>query len=404
MTTVLASAPFSGAGSTALKDYAAPVGFGKFSLGGLASGLHVDVTGGVAVVNTSGGFTDGAWNDTDVVHDLFEMYADMMRANDSTTTQFQAIICRSNGLSGTNEDHVDIQWERVDDSTVQLHIKRINQNTVQQDQTVNASFVWAKGTWMRLGCFVQGSKVWLFTEPQGGGARTVHGSLVLSGTGGDFNDTSHMRFGLRCIEKPHQWDNFTVTQLPLAFTVQPSQTVAGVAVSAAPKITLMDTALGTVIDTYAGSVAVAIGTNPGSGTLSGTTPVSAASGVATFSDLSINKSGIGYTLVASASGVDDGTSAGFTIIGAAIASASISTQPPATRPAGLTFTVGVTAFDAFGNVATYSGAVSIAIQTNPAGGTLGGTLTRNAVAGVATFNDLTIDNAGTGYVLRATAA
>ena len=41
---------------------------------------------------------------------------------------------------------------------------------------------------------------------------------------------------------------------------------------------------------------MAIGTNPGGGTLSGTTTVAAVAGVATFSNLSINKAGTGYTL------------------------------------------------------------------------------------------------------------
>src|SRR5262249_36954636 len=44
-------------------------------------------------------------------------------------------------------------------------------------------------------------------------------------------------------------------------------------------------------------VAMAIGTNPAGGILSGTTPkVTTAGGVATFADLSIDKAGTGYTL------------------------------------------------------------------------------------------------------------
>ena len=49
---------------------------------------------------------------------------------------------------------------------------------------------------------------------------------------------------------------------------------------------------------------MAIGTNPGGGTLSGTNPVAAVSGVATFANLSIDKAGNGYTLTASAGGPD----------------------------------------------------------------------------------------------------
>lgn len=54
----------------------------------------------------------------------------------------------------------------------------------------------------------------------------------------------------------------------------------------------------------------------------------------------------------------------------------------------------------------YSGPVTIALKagTGTAGAVLSGTLTVNAVAGVATFTDLAIDVPGTGYVLTATAA
>ena len=59
--------------------------------------------------------------------------------------------------------------------------------------------------------------------------------------------------------------------------------------------------------------------------------------------------------------------------------------------------------DGFGNTVTGSTAqVTIAIGTNPANGTLSGTLTRTAVAGIATFDDLSIGQPGTGYTLIAT--
>jgi hypothetical protein len=45
----------------------------------------------------------------------------------------------------------------------------------------------------------------------------------------------------------------------------------------------------------------------------------------------------------------------------------------------------------------------IAPGTGAAGAVLGGTLTRAAIGGIATFDDLTVDEAGTGYTLTATA-
>jgi hypothetical protein len=67
----------------------------------------------------------------------------------------------------------------------------------------------------------------------------------------------------------------------------------------------------------------------------------------------------------------------------------------------------VTAFDEFGNVATaFAGDVTMAIANDGSilkNATLGGTKVIAAVAGVATFNDLTIDQLGTGYQLGASA-
>jgi hypothetical protein len=63
------------------------------------------------------------------------------------------------------------------------------------------------------------------------------------------------------------------------------------------------------------TITVAIGSNPGSGSLSGTVTVHASAGVASFSDLSISKPGIGYTLTANSPGITSATSAYFTIWG-----------------------------------------------------------------------------------------
>ncbi len=61
--------------------------------------------------------------------------------------------------------------------------------------------------------------------------------------------------------------------------------------------------------------------------------------------------------------------------------------------------------DAAGNTATSATlSVTVAIDSNPAGGTLSGTKTVAAVGGVATFANLSIDKAKTGYTLTATVA
>src|SRR5204863_1789785 len=92
----------------------------------------------------------------------------------------------------------------------------------------------------------------------------------------------------------------TATQL--VFGTQPGTTVAGQQITPAVKVRALD-ALGNVATGFTGAIAVALGSNPGSATLSGTTPVAAVGGVASFGDLSVNKTGTGYTLTARASGV-----------------------------------------------------------------------------------------------------
>ena len=60
-------------------------------------------------------------------------------------------------------------------------------------------------------------------------------------------------------------------------------------------------------------VTIVIGTNPGGGTLGGTTTLNAVNAVATFANLTIDRPGTGYTLTATAPGVIGAATAKFTI-------------------------------------------------------------------------------------------
>src|SRR5205814_1637914 len=127
-------------------------------------------------------------------------------------------------------------------------------------------------------------------------------------------------------------------------------------------------------------------------------------GVATFSGLSIDKAGTGYTLTATGAGST--TSAAFNITAGAATQPVVSVQPSTTTAgAAITPAVQVTAQDASGNTATgFTGNVTVAIGTDPSSGTLSRTRPVAALAGVATFSGLSIDKAGTGYTLSATGA
>ncbi|HEY4308398.1 MAG TPA: hypothetical protein VGN12_03000 [Pirellulales bacterium] len=83
---------------------------------------------------------------------------------------------------------------------------------------------------------------------------------------------------------------------------------------------------------------------------------------------------------------------------------AVLTQPPAGIHAGVPFTLKVEAENSNGNTdPTYNGPLTVSISTNPGGGVLAGTLTVNAVNGVALFNNLLISAAGVGYKLSISA-
>ncbi len=195
------------------------------------------------------------------------------------------------------------------------------------------------------------------------------------------------------------------TAVALTISAVPSSVTAGAVITPAPTVTVLD-ANG---DTFAGTgmtVTIALSTNPGGATLSGTKSVIAVDGIATFGDLSLDKSGSGYQFIASASGTTTSTSTAVVVQAAAAASMVITEQPTGglTSSAWTTQPV-VELRDAFGNIAPTSTApvtLSIAAGT----GTPGATLTcssnpTNASAGVAGFSGCRIGTAGTGYRLTA---
>lgn len=76
------------------------------------------------------------------------------------------------------------------------------------------------------------------------------------------------------------------------------------------------------------------------------------------------------------------------------------TEPPASAVAGAPFSVAVTVKDVNGvTIANFTGSVSLSLSSGTSGATLGGTTTVNAVNGVATFTNLTVNKAGSGYML-----
>jgi alpha-tubulin suppressor-like RCC1 family protein len=199
-------------------------------------------------------------------------------------------------------------------------------------------------------------------------------------------------------------DEATAPRVPtkLAFTVQPAPGTVGQTTLSAVKVAVQD-ATGATVTTATNDITVAIGTNPASGTLAGTVTVAAVNGVATFSDLSIDNTGVGYTLSATSLNLTGATSTPFAVVAGLPAKLVFTLQPPASAIPGAPFSVSVTIQDQLGNrVTNATCSITVAIGTNPGPGALFGITSVSTVNGIATFSNLSINTEGVGYTLSAT--
>lgn len=198
------------------------------------------------------------------------------------------------------------------------------------------------------------------------------------------------------------------TAVRLVFTTQPFGASAGSAFTNQPVVTIQDADGNTVTGSTAPvTVAITSGAGAKGAVLSGTTTINAEKGVAVFTDLSIDLPGTFCTLTASSSGILSATSYLFSVMGVPTMLAFI-VQPTASKAGTVLASHSVVMVeDANGNTVTNSTVpVTLAITsgTGTKGAILSGTLTVNAVNGMASFRDLSIDLTGFGYTLTATGA
>ncbi|HYR31641.1 MAG TPA: PKD domain-containing protein, partial [Gemmatimonadales bacterium] len=211
---------------------------------------------------------------------------------------------------------------------------------------------------------------------------------------------------------------FSVMPAPatvLAFTVQPGATMQDSAIKGPVQVSAYDS-LGNKATNFAGSIRLGIGTDGSVSKKAGLAGgvASAVAGVATFPNLRIDSVGVRYTLTAafgSAAPVD--TSVAFDITPGPPppppppTHLGFTQQPVQTTEAGAAITppVQVAALDASEHVVQgFTGTIGLALGPASNGGTLSGGVPINAVNGIATFPSLSVDKAGTGYTLRATAS
>ena len=96
------------------------------------------------------------------------------------------------------------------------------------------------------------------------------------------------------------------------FRSQPRNVLLGALIAPPVQVALSDR-YGNTVSSGAASIVISIASNPSSGTLSGLTTRAAIDGVATFSDLRVNATGLGYTLRALSPNLASATSTAFNV-------------------------------------------------------------------------------------------
>ncbi|MDH3290936.1 MAG: Ig-like domain repeat protein, partial [Gemmatimonadota bacterium] len=198
-------------------------------------------------------------------------------------------------------------------------------------------------------------------------------------------------------------------QLPatqLSFSTQPSAVVVGTPISPAVRVQIRK-ASGAVDVNFAGPVTVALaaGTGTSGAVLGGTRTQNAASGTATFSDLTVDRVGQGYRLTATADTLPPATSGTFDVTPGSGATVALVTQPSGAAQSGVPFARQpvVEIRDAGGNPVPQAGVtISASVASGPIGATLSGTMAVTGSDGRATFSGLAISGPVGTYTLSFT--
>ena len=143
----------------------------------------------------------------------------------------------------------------------------------------------------------------------------------ISGSFASYREGSTVTVGGLNFTISYQNDEVTLTYAPVAsqlvFGQPPTNTTYGYAISPAVTVDIEDQ-FNDIVTTSTATVALALANNPTSASLGGTTSIGAVNGVVTFNNLTLNMVGTGYTLSATSSGLNSGTSGSFNITPAAL--------------------------------------------------------------------------------------
>jgi hypothetical protein len=187
----------------------------------------------------------------------------------------------------------------------------------------------------------------------------------------------------------------------LSFVTQPSATTAGVAISPALVVEVLDT-FGNVVTSDSDNIALSVASGPSTSLLGALSEV-AVNGMATFSDVVLNTAGT-YTLTAadaSNNAVSSTTSDPFAITPSAPFQLAF-VVPPNNIAINDADSASVAVEDQFGNLISSDNAnMTLSIVAGGSSSALTGSVNATAVNGVADFNDFSINAVGT-YTLEVT--
>lgn len=190
----------------------------------------------------------------------------------------------------------------------------------------------------------------------------------------------------------------------LVFLRAPTATPANAAIAPTVQVAIAD-AYNNIVLTATDSVRIVLASNLGAATLSGTLVATSTNGVATFSDLRLDRTGTGYSIVASHATLGTATSSSFNVFGVP-SGLAFAVQPSDVAVAqAINPAMKIAVVDAQGNTVSNVAptTITLSIGTNAAGGAIAGTITATTQAGVATFGSVSISAGGNGYTLRASA-
>lgn len=243
-------------------------------------------------------------------------------------------------------------------------------------------------------------------------ATTTTGADGTAGAQWTLGATAGVQQATALVTGPHAPANLSVTFSASGLTAAPAKLVkvagdgqsaaAGTAVATVPAVKVTDAGSNPVKD-----VLVVFAVTGGNGTVQPTSPVPTdATGVATVSSWTLGNDPGDNLLTASISGTGvTGNPAVFTAkgqVGTANKLVFVAQPSNVNEDAAIAPPVKVQVQDAVGNVVNSNAQIVITLGNNPNNATLSGTTTVNASGGTATFGDLKLNKAGTGYTLTAT--